>query len=337
MMENLNQPDWELAARYLAGETSTKEEEELLAWLEEDSARQAEFSKLAQSWVYAGEQQALRSINEDKAWVALKSRLANGQSARFSPIRQLAMHPSLKIAASLLLIIAVAFVVYLLAGKHSQTENLLSAVNNLGNPLTVNLPDGSVVTLNQGSKLEYPAQLNGSTREVSLDGEAFFQVKPDHSKPFIVHTDAARVRVVGTTFNVSAYKNSDEVRVVVESGRVELSGNKETSQLLVLEKGNYGLINRSKNLAEKGENRDVNYLSWKTRIIRFDHTPLSEVVSVLNRTYHINLLLTTPSLARLPLTDMYTDESSDTIIEVLSRVYKLEIKHTDSAIELSGK
>ena len=336
-MEENKQANWDLAARYLAGETDPGEEADFIQWLEEDASRQKEFRRMAAAWTYANQQPGQLAINEDRAWMKVKARISAQQHSTDPMHHRILQSTGFRVAASLLLLAVLALGIRLLTGNPEHAVHLLRAANSHTTPYMLTLPDSSVVTLNQGAVIEYAAVMKGSTREVKLEGEAFFEVKPDHARPFYVHTADANVRVVGTAFNVAAYKNSDEVRVVVESGTVELSDNRVSGNRIILQKGNYGTINHVTRQAVKGDNQDVNYLAWKTRVIRFDHTPLAEAVSVINHTYHINLVLTSPRLSRLPLTDTYTDESADTIIEVLSRVYKLEVRHNAGAIELSGK
>ncbi|AEV99129.1 hypothetical protein A4D02_11235 [Niastella koreensis] len=90
-----------------------------------------------------------------------------------------------------------------------------------GKRKAVRLPDGSVITLEPNSQLKYPNRFTGNTREVELTGEAFFEVKPNHEKPFIVHTANIMATVLGTSFNVEAYPNGI-AKVVVATGRVKV-------------------------------------------------------------------------------------------------------------------
>ena len=84
-------------------------------------------------------------------------------------------------------------------------------------------PDGSIVTLNRNSKLIFPKHFTKNVREVTITGEAFFDVKPNTSKPFIINAGNVQVKVLGTSFNVCAYPGTETVEVVVESGKVQVT------------------------------------------------------------------------------------------------------------------
>lgn len=126
----------------------------------------------------------------------------------------------LKIAIAALVIIITG------AGYWSMKSNRLFMPANkeivtAGKRKTVRLPDGSTITLEPNSRLTYPNEFMGNTREVGLTGEAFFEVKPNHEKPFIVHTAYVMATVLGTSFNVEAYANGI-AKVVVATGRVKV-------------------------------------------------------------------------------------------------------------------
>ncbi len=337
MKENI-QPDWDLAAKYFAGETTRAEEAVLKDWLQGDPSREEEFRKLSDSWTFAMQQEALHKLDEDKAWLRLKSKITEAEKAKKTAGIYRVLSPALfKTAAAITILFVLAATIYFLSGIHSSHEHMLAATNELNQPSMVKLPDGSIVTLNTGSKLEYPASMNGSLREVRLEGEAFFEVKHDPSRPFLVHSEHAIIRVVGTAFNVAAYRNSPEVKVMVESGKVELFSDESAGNKILLEKGTVGTLMRNSRTLFKEENKDVNYLSWKTRVMHFDRTPLPEVVNVLNRSYHTQIELKSDELKTMSYTGTYTDESVDTIIDVLAKTFRLEIARAGEKIELSGK
>jgi transmembrane sensor len=122
----------------------------------------------------------------------------------------------------------------ILAFRNKVTEvysEIISTPNQVINEYI--LPDGSVVALNSNSKLVFPKQFKGDTREVTIEGEAFFDVKPNAEKPFIINAGNAQVKVVGTSFNVCAYPETETVEVVVETGKVQvISKNNELTARL---------------------------------------------------------------------------------------------------------
>ena len=240
-------------------------------------------------------------------------------------------------AAGILLLAAIAAGLYMITGKLHSSGGLVAVSNDESNPLTISLSDGSFVSLNKGAHLEYPEKISQMAREVTLSGEAFFEIKPDPLKPFIVHTSSASIKVLGTSFNVSAYNHSEEVKVIVETGKVELQPAFRGSQKIILEKGNFGSYHMNNSAAIKGNNTDINYLSWKTRVLRFDDTPLQEVIAVLSRTYHSEIDISSPELKKCRFTGTFSEESLDTVIKVLQTAFRLKIDSKDKKTLLSGK
>jgi transmembrane sensor len=337
-MKKQEQPDWNIAAKHMAGEATEGEKESLLGWAKTEHENQDELQKINEAWTLAGHRHALKSIDENKAWEKLRLRMAgfDKQNSERSILR-IWHSPYLSVAAAIILMVAVASAIYFIAGRQLTPASLISKINDAPTPLSAELSDGSLITLNQGTKLDYPEKFDGSERDVYLSGEAFFEVKHDPSRPFIVHTPDAIVRVVGTSFNVSAYNHSEVVKVVVESGKVELFSSHSDVVKVVLEKGNFGSISRKSGQPIKGNNNDINCLAWKTRKIRFDDTPLPEVIDVLNQVYHTHIELASDHLLNCRFTGTFSEESLDTILEVLKKAFGFKIDQTGKAIELSGK
>jgi transmembrane sensor len=331
-------PDWDLAAKNLAGETNKIDRENLQKWEQEDPEHSHELARLDDAWTLSGNEKVLYKIDENKAWINVSSKIVNKEkkSTHRTSLRILSF-PFVKMAAGFLLLAAIAAGLYMVTGKLHSSSGMMTVSNEESNALIFKLPDGSQVSLNKGAKLDYPVRLNDPTREVSLSGEAFFEVKPNPLKPFIVHTQNASVKVLGTSFNVAAYKETDEVKVVVETGKVELQPDMQGVQKVVLEKGNFGSYHSNESKADKGTNSDINYLSWKTHMIRFDETPLQKVTEVLNRTYHSEINLSGQQLKNCRFTDTFSDESLETVIKVLQKAFDLKIENRDHKILLSGK
>lgn len=158
------------------------------------------------------------------------------------------------------------------------------------------LSDGTTVYMNADSRLRFPVRFQGRTREVFLEGEAYFDVHSDASHPFVVHASELNVRVLGTGFNVMAYKNDSRTEVTLVNGKVEVKGEKineelKPNQQIVLDKatGMYEL-------------KDVNvhtYVDWKNGILNFDAMPLDELCERLSRWYNVTFFFSNENLKKL--------------------------------------
>ena len=200
---------------------------------------------------------------------------------------------------------------------------------------TIELDDGSLITLNEGSTLRYSVKKR-SERKVFLSGEAFFEVARDSLRPFIVVADETVVEVLGTSFNVRAYKENETIEVTVQSGMVSMTGRKSTEEQLVLQPGNTGLYNRSGRSLEFIGRADPNSIAWKTRELLFSETPLSEVVEVVSRVYGVSLQLGNEELADCPLTVSFSDQEFPAVLNVIQNTFDLQAERRGETIYLTG-
>jgi ferric-dicitrate binding protein FerR (iron transport regulator) len=149
------------------------------------------------------------------------------------------------------------------------------------------LPDSSIVKLNAGSELRYPAQFESNSRKVFLKGEAFFEIKRNTTQPFVISTGEIETQVLGTSFNIRAYQTETINKVAVVSGLVKvittngLSFLVEPEHMAVYEKEEKSL--RTQLYDEKKE------IGWKDNILYFDKIPLREVFSTLEVWYDVNI------------------------------------------------
>ena len=189
------------------------------------------------------------------------------------------------VAASLLIPILIFSTVYLYheMDHYKQIPNIVSV--NRGQRAGITLPDGTIVHLNSESKLTYTPEFNGKLREVSLEGEAFFEVTPNKEKPFIVKTSVFDVEVLGTSFNVSAYREDVEKSVVLVTGKVEVTAsNGESVRILPNDRFRQST---DKYVVDKVNVED--YVSWKEGRLSFKNTELGGILKQLSRYYNVRI------------------------------------------------
>ena len=156
-----------------------------------------------------------------------------------------------------------------------------------GKKYQIILADGTKVWLNSSSVLKYPVAFDGNTRLVSLEGEAYFEVARDESKPFIVDTKGMDVKVLGTEFNVKAYDNEDHTETTLVSGRVEVY--RENSNA-VLTPGQQAVSRRDANTISVKSVNVAPYIAWKDDVFVFENMPLEEICRQLERWYDTDFL-----------------------------------------------
>lgn len=163
-----------------------------------------------------------------------------------------------------------------------------------GKRKTVRLPDGSTITLEPDSRLTYPHRFTGNTREVQLTGEAFFEVKPNHEKPFIVHTANMVATVLGTSFNVEAYPNGI-AKVVVATGRVKVQTVNASNELqaVIINANQSVTYNITINEIEKRNvpEEAVYYKQRNSGRFSYAGVPVTRVIQEMERYYHTTVTL----------------------------------------------
>jgi transmembrane sensor len=279
----------------------------------------------------------LKKFDEDKAWQHVESRIRTQSTIRKPVFRKLISLPVFRIAASILIAALLTISGYEMFYKSpSKVANLeIASGSEAQKPFT--LPDGSLVSLNSNTTLSYPKEFSGETREVTVEGEAFFEVKPNKNKPFIIHAGKAQVKVLGTSFDVNAYPQTKLVVVVVETGRVQVSNQTAKTNELILTPGEKGTLVYSSNLLLKATNQNPNFLSWKTRQLTFKATPLKEVTEDLEKVYKVEINLADPQLSGLLLTAEFNNYSLDFILEVLESTFRIDVQHINGQYILKAR
>ena len=152
-----------------------------------------------------------------------------------------------------------------------------------GETMQLLFPDGSLAHLNADTKITYPKKFGLFNRKITLEGEAYFQVASNKKRPFIVNTGETSVKVLGTSFNVNAYKDNREVRVVLDEGKVVFATGGNEYKLNLGQKFIYDKENKQLFMVNLSRSEDESL--WKSNQIRLNDTPLSETLSILNRKF----------------------------------------------------
>jgi transmembrane sensor len=328
--------NWSLLAKYLAGETNQKEIAAVEKWLALSAENRAEFGKLRSDWKIM---ESMKQFDVDNAWKKLHGRIIENDVPVFEDSKKsvqlntrFSWRTPLRIAASLLLLAALGVAIAIAINKN-QKVTITTAANEMLK--TVILPDGSKVTMNSNTTLSYMKRFQGNTRNVEFTGEAFFEVTPDKSKPFIIQADEASIKVVGTSFNVDTKGSSSSVEVYVATGIVEVYKPENKNNSVFLHPGEIGTVSR--NIIHSKKSSNENAIAWKTGRMDFRDIPLSEAVEMLNKMYRVNIICNEPGLVNTKVGGryQYPDEPLDTILTILCQQNFLKIEKSGDKIYLS--
>lgn len=331
-----NKTDWSLLAKYLAGETNENEKTAVDKWLDESAENRAELGKLRSDWKIM---ESMKQFDVDNAWKKLHGRIQDhgepvlqaNEMAADLPLR-MSWRTPMRIAASLFLLIALGAALVIAVGRFQKVTITASATERLK---SVTLPDGSTVTMNANTTLSYLKYFRGNSRNVTLTGEAFFEVTPDKSRPFIIQANEAAIKVVGTSFNVDTKGSPSTVEVYVSAGIVEVYKPESKRNSVFLHPGEMGTV--SKNIINSKKASNENAIAWKTGRMDFRDIPLSEAVDMLNKMYKANIILKASGLASIRMVGeyRYPEEPLDTILRVFCQQNLLRIEKSDNKIYLS--
>ena len=319
-MRSSDEPPGEASIlRYLTADCSAEEGAAIEARLSSDPAFAKEVELVRQVWQLTESASTSRPV--ERAWADLRARLheqshkapTSESRARFAP--GLSQPGRISRVAALAAAVIVVAGAGLVARHADRTRSSAAAVSPAireyatarGERADLRLSDGTRVMLGAASVLRVPAAFTNGSREVTLDGTAYFDVAHDSLRPFRVRTAHGVAEDLGTSFVVTAYPETRGMRVAVESGIVALSRSLASHDRLLLKPGDLGRVDTGG--AVRGESGDVAAALARTKgQLVFRAKPLADAVLELERWYDIEIRLVTPALGRVPLSATIRDE-----------------------------
>jgi transmembrane sensor len=250
----------------------------------------------------------------------------------------------IRIAAAVLIVIIGTWILYLFLDRFNSIPQTTAWVEAPQTTLIakkikqLTLPDGTQVWLNAKSSLRYSPDFNGETREVFLEGEAYFDVKKDKNRPFIVYTQDIQVKVLGTAFTVKSYKNDNTSETTLVRGkvRVEKYGvlTKESIELLPNQRVVY---TRNSEALQKSEVVADQRTTWKEGTLRFENEPLDNVIKTMERWYDVRIVLNEVHDAECRLTASIDRESLEEMLQLLKTTTGITYTVSENIIYIDGK
>ena len=317
-----SEADWEAISRFVAGESDDVESAAVGQWLSthpEDAALAA----IVKARTDRAVTRSLVSVDTERALAAVRGRLAatpsltveRGGAATPAVVtrrwRGPAFAATFAAAAALAAIVGIAQ----WRGGNSATAQVYATV--VGQRDSVNLPDGSTVVLAPGSRLTVASGFNGNSRDVTLEGAAYFDVHHDGAHPFVVHSRGAEIRDIGTAFSVKTDADG-RVSVAVTHGIVALRDTAAGSDAPVeLRAGDRGVLQAGAVAVTRGTVTDED-MAWTRGQLAYRDAPLAEVQADLRRWYGVELQVTDLVLAQRTLTASFHGDSAAQVVRVIA-------------------
>lgn len=321
-----------LLHKYLSGETTPGEEKFIINYyhLFENEPDVLEL-------LPAEKKEALKKEMHTAIWDAISQEQTPARE-----ISPLTKRWAVAAAAAILLIVSSGIIFYSHTGTSPQPAEPVSAAagqkpqkeNHL-----VALPDGSTVVLSAGSKLDYPSSFEGlAKREVYLTGQAFFDIRRNPAKSFIVHTGKLATTVLGTAFNIKACPGDPEITITVKQGAVKVSDQHQT--LGILRPDQQIIYNTQKANSTQKDVMADNFLGWRQENLLFDNLTVEEAARLLEERFNVRISISDPAVGTRRFTTTFPkkeslEEALKSICEFNEAVFSYD--RAKGTVTISGK
>lgn len=246
--------------------------------------------------------------------------------------RNVVFYKIYSMVASILLVLGVAGTVYF-ALQDKANVPMYVVSSGIQNMESVSLPDGTKVQMGPGSRLTYPASFSGKTREIRLDGQAFFDVAKNREKPFIVHTEDMSVEALGTAFELFSYNMENKMEAILLNGKIKVSvENKETNQMkeYFVSPDEKILVDRQTGKISKQIVDADKYTAWrKQKMLSFENEKLSMIIPRLEQWYGRKVMYQKDLADKYRFTFKVRDESLEKILMLIQLSSPLKYKEIE--------
>lgn len=316
--------------KYLRGEVSKEEIEQIHSWINESEVNRKFLAEQKALWV-------ISEMPDNKADAGDINIIRRKISSTGIFVNKVLFYSA---AALLLLMFALNIVLLTYSSKKTEYKSNLTEINKeevsriyteKGTKANIYLPDGSRVWMNSDTEISYATNFPGNTREVSLNGEAYFEVAKDSLKPMMVTTSKGFIiKVLGTSFHIKSYSNDDVAKTTLFSGNIKLicpaeNIGEKTKEINIglNETVIFGKV-KMPEVITQGEFTTSKDIAWRDGTLVFDRTPLPEVIKMLERWHGAEFIITNPSSLNQKLSATFKAESLIQILHVIKLLTGIE-------------
>jgi ferric-dicitrate binding protein FerR (iron transport regulator) len=328
MIDNVENRANEIGS-YLSGNCSDAEVDALMRWKDENGENLAFFEEMESVWQITQPSDQLVDVDLHTEW-------DNITEAIYPTHKRVAMRRRMYRAVGAIAAIALLGMM-IFSQNEGDVDNIyqpliVSAVQPDANELVI-LPDGSRVWLRSGSEISYDEEF--SPRNVTLKGEGFFEVTSDPEHPFTVKTENAFVRVLGTKFNLRETDDGD-VELYVEEGRVAFGEEEKMDAQLIVTRDQVAVFRVNTLEVEAIDTGGINRMSWKTGNLSFDDASLTDVLTDLERHYHIKFEVADENMLDCELKADFDNTTVEEVIETIEFMMSWEITLDSDVYVITG-
>jgi ferric-dicitrate binding protein FerR (iron transport regulator) len=317
-----------LIIKYLTRKADKEEEQIVVDWIDQSAKNKRSFEVFQKLWNDSNELMLPGKIDVEAALQNSKKQIPEFRRKT----RWLSYWPQVAAVLVLSIFISSVFTFLTKPNVNSQEQAIYQEIKAaFGTQTKLQLADGTTVWLNAGSQLSFPVSFNNQDeRKVKLVGEGYFEVAKNAKQPFVVSTAKLDIKVLGTSFNVNAYENEDNITVALQEGKVSLlqqlhGRSREILDLNPLEVANYDIENNKIN--HSTETDLDRYVAWKDGLIVFFDDPMEKVISRLENWYNVDIEVNDEKLLKEHITGTFNDNSLDQVLHLLSLMSPIDYKY----------
>lgn len=330
-------PDYDLLAKYFAGEASVTQIKDIENWVAEDAANKKSFDRMHFLWMQSAKNELVKQVNVTDAWTKMQFRMNAAKQApkpEAAPekkevnIYKRTTYRLLQFAAVIIIALGINMVIRMISDVEYVSKEAQSA------SLELKLPDNSEIKLSKQSKISYPEEFKGKERRVKLEGEAFFDVAHNKEKPFIIEAQFAQIKVLGTSFKIEAFDSTNVVEVTVITGTVELSSKDNSGEKILLQKGEKGKI-------EKDTGRPIKEISvveneQESKKFIFKEAELYVIADFLEKAYGVEIEFANEDIKHCNWDITIQETSIDFIMDLIEASFPITIEQTENKYTIDG-
>ena len=326
-------PDKSIIEKVLNNEATIQEVKSVTCWLK---------TKEGMSWLAnrMDQDEQLINIGEEQEWVDHKIPSETMYENIMAKMKRQRIRQYLFRAAALL----IPLVLFISLTWKLNDEIGLFEVNQeqeeinvpLGDKLHVMLQDGSSVYLNSGSCLKFPKKFSYKNRKVQLSGEGWFEVQKNRHRPFIVELDKLDVEVLGTSFNLKAYHDENNITISLKDGSVKISSSEFQSIKMI--PGDEVVYDRKNHTCRISHSVDIHRTaSWQKDTYEFEQSPLEDIVKVLSRIYDVQFIVHDKEVQKYCYTIKIKKDKLSTTLQELEKISPVHFILKNDSVSVYSK
>lgn len=324
-MDTQKHIDEHILLDYFSGTLPSSQRQDVEGWINNSEENRKIARDIQYIYLASDTLETIKKVDSAQALEKVKSRIVKTQKTSSLIWLQ-------RVAAILLLPFLIS-TIYLALKK--EPVEYLEFRTNPGMVAKINLPDGSEVWLNSKSYLKHPNKFTGDTRNVEINGEAYFSVQKDKSKKFIVNTPfGVKAEVLGTEFNIEAYKENKQVTTTLVSGSVKLSylNKNNDEESLIMEPNDEVSYNTRTKSINVGTSYVPTLTAWKDGLVIFRNTPFEEALKILSKRFNADFIVKNVLLYENSFTGTFDGQHLYLILEHFRLSTDIQYKFIDPEV-----